>query len=415
MNERKIIEESVEKHQKSIKKRKEDVKFLFQQPQMRFKARNTIERVFDVINDQSYGKIDKKFILSQFRTKLKKNVVSSNYTDYLEDQLPKYLTYNIIKLKDERLKEEGEEGEFEDDEQKYFIRTETNFTKNKVGNRVTNNADTVYNKYIERNKSASQAMNLLSDYHVKTHFKGASNFLLSKEKKSDSPKMINLNLEFPKNQQYINNNKKKQSSNTNEKKLPTNSINSNNNIITTIMSDEISNDIIKSFPLLYNFNSNKILKEKKNIDNEILSQLKTMSEKPFIFDENSDDKPKKKKVDFKKIFKQKDPNNNSLNNKLNKVTIFPDAVKTSTNFFEEEIRNKRGISLLKVDQDHIKIDNKLYTKDQINEMAKFILKKCNYLHGKNKKNEKMLTVGDGKTMITGGLSLKDFLKKHNLK
>jgi hypothetical protein len=111
------------------------------------------------------------------------------------------------------------------------------------------------------------------------------------------------------------------------------------------MSDEISNDIIKSFPLLYNVNNNNILKEKNLTDNEILTKLKKMSEKPFIIDENNDDKPKKKKVDFKKIFKKKDQSNNinHQNSKLNKVKIFTDVVKTSINFFEEEIRKKRGI------------------------------------------------------------------------
>lgn len=342
LDERKTIEESLLRHQKSLnKKEHEDIKFL--QPQMRFKARNTIERVYDVINEQSFGRIDKKLILSQFKTKLKKNDVDSNYTDYLEQQLPKYLTYNIHKLNDERLKEEGQEGEYEDDEHKYFIRTDTDFYKNKEGNRVTNNADTVYHKYIERNKSASQAMTLLSDYHVKTHFKGASNFLLSKVKKSDSPKIINLNVEFPKNQPKTNDDQNKASTNSNEKKLPTNSISLNNNIITTIMTDDISNDVIKNFPLLYNVNSNNILKEKTLNDNEILFKLKKMSEKPFLLDENNEDKPKKKKVDFRKIFKQKDPNTTNHNNKLNKASMFSDVVKSSMNYFEEEIRRKKGI------------------------------------------------------------------------
>jgi hypothetical protein len=48
-------------------------------------------------------------------------------------------------------------------------------------------------------------------------------------------------------------------------------------------------------------------------------------------------------------------------------------------------------------------------------MAKYILQRCNYLQAKNKNNDKMLKIGDGKTMITGGLTLTDFLKKHNLK
>ena len=71
MNERRVIEESLERNEKSGLRRNETEE-TFVQPQMRFKARNRIERVFDTINEQSYGKVDRNIILTHFKTKLKK-------------------------------------------------------------------------------------------------------------------------------------------------------------------------------------------------------------------------------------------------------------------------------------------------------------------------------------------------------
>jgi hypothetical protein len=76
---------------------------------------------------------------------------------------------------------------------------------------------------------------------------------------------------------------------------------------------------------------------------------------------------------------------------------------------------KRVIYSIKLDQDRITIDNKVYTKDQMDEIAKYILKKCNYFHEKNKNNKSSLKSGEGKMMTTGGMKTSEFLKKYNFK
>lgn len=309
---------------------------------MRFKARNTIERVFDVINQQNFGRVDRKLILSVFKNKLKKDEGYSNYTEYLEEQLPKYLIYNINKLKDEREKEEGEAGEFEDDETKFFIKTDNNFYDSKDGGeRQSTVASTIYRNYMARNQSASLAMKLLNDYHVKTHFKGASNLLLNKPKKSDSPPLINLNKDFPKNEFKKSEHTIKSCLEPKKNKLPTNTISINNEKITSIINDDLNKDIIKNFPLLYNVNSNNILKEKGSNDSELLIKLKKMSEKPTLRDENNDDKRKKKKVDFKNIFKNKE-SENPTSQKSNNPKNFMETYNASFNYFEEEFKKKKG-------------------------------------------------------------------------
>lgn len=60
------------------------------------------------------------------------------------------------------------------------------------------------------------------------------------------------------------------------------------------------------------------------------------------------------------------------------------------------------------------IDNKVYTKDQVYDMAEFILKRCNFLHEKNTKNDRFIKSREGKTMITGGLTISEFTRKFNL-
>lgn len=51
----------------------------------------------------------------------------------------------------------------------------------------------------------------------------------------------------------------------------------------------------------------------------------------------------------------------------------------------------------------------------MDEIAKYILKKCNYIHDKNKKHEATVKAGEGKLMITGGMTVSEFLKKYNFK
>lgn len=67
------------------------------------------------------------------------------------------------------------------------------------------------------------------------------------------------------------------------------------------------------------------------------------------------------------------------------------------------------------DNEKVVIDNEaLNIKNQMNIIANKILKKCNVINYKNKNNNKALISGDGKLMITNGMTLAEFEKKFNL-
>ena len=60
------------------------------------------------------------------------------------------------------------------------------------------------------------------------------------------------------------------------------------------------------------------------------------------------------------------------------------------------------------------MDNIPIHKTQIDIIAQKILKNCNFVHKKNKNNQTNLKKGEGKVMITQGLSLNEFRMKFKL-
>jgi len=66
------------------------------------------------------------------------------------------------------------------------------------------------------------------------------------------------------------------------------------------------------------------------------------------------------------------------------------------------------------DEERIFIDNESFLKSQINLISKKILKKCNFLQNKSDFNNKEIKSGQGKLMITSGMTINDFTKKFNV-
>ena len=66
------------------------------------------------------------------------------------------------------------------------------------------------------------------------------------------------------------------------------------------------------------------------------------------------------------------------------------------------------------DNDHIVIDNELYDKSDLKQLSKKILTKCKFLNEKYEPNEDLHISGKGKTMITNGLTVNEFLQKYSL-
>ena len=70
---------------------------------------------------------------------------------------------------------------------------------------------------------------------------------------------------------------------------------------------------------------------------------------------------------------------------------------------------------LKKDEYKIKIGNEVfYMNNQMEIIAKKILNKCNVYHSKNKNSNHQLKAGEGKLMMTNGMSIKNFLSRYKL-
>ena len=142
-------------NQDSYKDNKKENKFI--QPQMRFKPRTDLERIYDSINSYSFGRINKDIINKQLKS------LDLNEPEVLETKT-----------------EEEEIDSFKDDHSKSFERESL---KNQYGQREQNK---VIQKKIKGRKHVdnSEAKNLMKEYHNKTHFKGATDVSLfcSKDK-----------------------------------------------------------------------------------------------------------------------------------------------------------------------------------------------------------------------------------------
>jgi hypothetical protein len=57
---------------------------------------------------------------------------------------------------------------------------------------------------------------------------------------------------------------------------------------------------------------------------------------------------------------------------------------------------------------------KIINKGQIHDISRNVLIKCNYIQKKSDFNSKFVKAGDGKLMITSGLTVNDFTSKYNL-
>ena len=70
---------------------------------------------------------------------------------------------------------------------------------------------------------------------------------------------------------------------------------------------------------------------------------------------------------------------------------------------------------IQVEEEKVVIDQDTFNKNDLNKIAARILNRCNYFHKKHVNNDTELKAGEGKTMITNGMSVRDFVKKYHLK
>lgn len=76
--------------------------------------------------------------------------------------------------------------------------------------------------------------------------------------------------------------------------------------------------------------------------------------------------------------------------------------------------NDTNIDEMKKEDDKVIIDKETINKNETDKIAMKILYKCNYFHKKNKNNDVIHEARKGKTMVTNGMSVKEFEKEYGL-
>ena len=333
------------------------------QPIMKFKPRTDLERIFDSINLNYYGKINRDLINEQLKTLglvtvyNKKNPVSQNEYSLLREKLkvnPDILRYLIKEKK--RLENEPKTEEINEliSNMENIISINKGIISDSLDKNYSHSNKRDKNKGIRKNRKNMNnylAKNILSEYQRKTHFKALCMCSLDI---NDKCKKINDNLEVNKNFQ------------SEDRCFKYN----------TLYDKEMGKKIIEK---INNWKSNTIdfnkkPFHKKNRTTEELKYLKA------LFSHNKEGHG---------ILE----NNNDIHNNHHKL-------------LEDEIETK---GILR-QSDKIVINGKYFNRNDLKGISNAVLKECNYIRNYFDSEN----AGEGKTMITRGMTVNEFTKKYGL-
>lgn len=141
---------------------------------------------------------------------------------------------------------------------------------------------------------------------------------------------------------------------------------------------------------------------KNEYDPRILEKLKKISVNSSLSGKNEKSRNNVRKVNFIRFLKK--PKNMSEIELGIKGGILNGFFKNSDYF--------NNIDKSKIEDEKILIDNEVFRKSQTDKIAKKILVKCNFNHIKNPNNNTSLKAGEGKMMITNGLTINEFYHKY---
>ena len=394
----------MEKYIEQIKNDREIKKF--KQPSMRFKPRTDFERIYDTINSANYGSVIKNGLNKQLKT-LHLNE-AEDFDKSFDDDIPDYKLATVKKTNNiKELKYVENMNVYNTSEN---TRTQSNLQKGEAEhsrnliNKNINSKKKFKRKYVDN----SEARNLRKDLYNKTHFKATTemSFFKSKKKKinknlgvgSNSPKStyfktLKTNVDFDKisdynddeelNLQILMPKRKESKKKDKNKKINLKKV--------KIISMEDDFKLITKNPLIKTIN----MKEEEHIDENALNKLKKMSDNDSLGDPFSGNK---KNVKFLKFSKK----NVGMNlEKIMNGGVFATSLKSD--LLDDGFKKK--------DEEKITIDNKTYLKSEVDLISKAVLKRCNYVHPKNKNATKFLKKGGGKLMFTGGMTVSEFLQK----
>jgi hypothetical protein len=171
---------------------------------------------------------------------------------------------------------------------------------------------------------------------------------------------------------------------------------------------EINSDLVLKNPLLFSLDKAKgSINEVMRIDYDptVLEEVRKMSLSNTLKKEDEKDKKQVKKVNFLKFLKRPRAGT-SIDFGLRRGVL--GGLFKNVDLFREITSHK------KYEDEKVVIDNQEFFKTETDKIAQKILTKCNYFHKKSPNNNKTLKVGDGKLMMTKGLTLKEFHAKHKV-
>ena len=332
---------------------------LISQPTMRYKPRTDLERVYDVINGYNLDEKSKDIIERQLKSinlyDYKKPGDFANNSNKKEDD-DYYKSYNSKSIASKSVRNGKRKKKFD------------LYKANKIYYNPKNDEIKPWQRREDLN---NEAYALLSNYHYKTHFKAAeeiaeSNYKYDKNNKTKNSVFLLPNL-LPK---HYKPKPIRTEIDSEEKEDPF-----------KFGEDEYSDENEEDYEE-FDKNYNPIIQKKKTVSDPETMRILTK----IAF------KPKKSSYDTFDFKNEEDEEKNILHQNKNK--------KGSKNFTEDN---------------NIIIKNKVYFKNsQFDKITNEILSLCNIHSPKSKFNNTVHKAKGGKTMITNGMTVREFEKKYRI-
>ena len=331
------------------------------QPQMRFRARTDLERIYDALNGDYMRRGDREVIERQLKYinlysyKKPKEILREDAEDYNND-------YYQVSNMSENLNVSASH--------KKGIKNIYKPAHIYYDARINNKK-----RWARKDNLNTEAKEILNSYHIKTHFKATEEVA---EYNSPSKKKLNescfLLSHLYRNNRYSNSNNTKRFKSLNKDEIDYSKMEYTGKLFK--FEEEHEKDVLDEEE------KSKQCNEKVTINNPILRGNR------IRFDPHSMEVLSK--IAFRSSLKDNEDNNNS----------------TSNNNISD--RNMINREFEKND------DNGENHTQKLNEVAKKILEECNVYSNKSKFNDSILKAKEGKLMITKGMTIKQFEDKYKL-
>lgn len=337
---------------------------------MRFKPRTDLERITDTIKEYNYSKINEKEIRQKLEAKRNNVVIQSSSSDGGNNSYDEFKLKNDNNFEEKRLMIDSQGG----------------------GNSIINC----------RKIDSSVAKELMSEYYNKTHFKAAMSLVdnyhkIRKRKPKNQNSFIepnissNLSMKSISNTGFLNIKKNIQYQN---KAIKTRSSSLLEQFVKQFPLLEENLDLVEANPLMYNHSIKETSNQKpyQDLTKEQIEFLKDLA-----FNSNNSQC-------VRNMSKSRNGTRKGIDERVKLSTIQDLSCVNKKNDLHRELLHKE-----------VMIDNEIIAKSQIELIAKKILRKCNYSHSKSPSNNTSLKKGEGKLMITSGMTVNNFFHKYKLK